>query len=251
MTQEAAVPQDLIAKLQGMWRQDIANANRAAPIRNSAISSGGVFSIQGGALVMKDDNGLDLFYVGPLLPNRADGTPQQGWNVWRADGSKVLELFDAYPTDAGGALQQALNWRDRSGNVVLADDTNSGQGIGRPYLPGVFYLARNTDWPKVTSTTFQTVYRAEVSKQHPKMVVRVWGYNDTAGATGQIQVLVNGTAWGTVQSTNSTTVQEFVIGPTPVAGAHISFMTVEIQACMTAGTGSVQVGAAQLNFQQT
>lgn len=228
----------------------IASFARSGFLRNATISDGGL-TIRGGFFRMLAGlANVQMFYLGPSGPVLGDGTVQQIWQIRRAGGQLVLDLYDAFP-GVDGTLNQALNWRDRNGNAVIADDTDSGQGIARPYLPGVFYPARNVDWPKVTNTSFETVFRAQVPKQQPKLYVRAWGWNDTAGATGEIKVLVNGIQLSTTVTTGNAAVTEYLFGPAAVDGAHLSSLVVEIQARMVSGGGSLQVGAAQVQSRQT
>jgi hypothetical protein len=112
-------------------------------------------------------------------------------------------------------------------------------------VSGAFYRARNVDWPTTTSPTFETIYRAKMPKQHPKLYVRAWVINTVAGATGEIRVMVNGAQLGTTQGTISGTVTESVFGPAAVAGAHMADLSVEIQARLASGTGAVQVGVSR------
>jgi hypothetical protein len=246
MGAEAATPPGFWDRVRQIAADEVAKLLRSGLLRNASISEGGL-TIKGGFLRLLSavTGGFDTFYLGPVDPPRADGSPQQGWVVRRADGTIVLQLYDAFPTDSGGALNQALDWRDRGGNIVLADDTDSGQGIARPYVSGAFYRARNVDWPTTTSPTFETIYRAKMPKQHPKLYVRAWGINTVAGATGEIRVMVNGAQLGTTQGTISGTVTESVFGPAAVAGAHMADLSVEIQARLASGTGAVQVGVSR------
>lgn len=251
MAQEAKVPAGFWALVQKKIDDAIARFARSGFLRNASISDGGL-TILGGFLKLIDKVlGVTLFYVGPVSPNKADGTPQQGWIVRRADGTVVLQLLDQYPTDVGGALQQALNWFDRSGNVVLADDTNGGVGLARPHLASAFYASRQQDFLKSTAAGFETIYRARVEKQQPKLYVEAWGTSDTAGTTGQMQVVVNGTVMGAAQNVASGVVTLFSFGPAAVAGNYGDTLNVEIQVKRTAGTGSVQVGASMVQGTQT
>lgn len=249
MTQEAQVPQDLITKLQGMWRQDIANSSRAASIRNASISAGGTLSITGGAFILEDTAGHKLFYVGPYGPPNTDGTAQQGWAVERADGTIVLALWDAFPS--GGVLNQALTWFDRNGNAVFADDTNSGQGMARPYLSGSFTPARYADW-NITSTsgTFETLWQQYISKQQPDLEVGFIASMDTSATTGEVRVLVNGVQLGATTS-ESFAINTTILGPLPVAGNHMDTLLIEIQGRRTSAGGALKVQPLYWKGRQT
>lgn len=234
MTQEAAVPQDLIAKLQGMWRQDIANANRAASLRNASISSGGTLSITGGAFILEDEAGHKLFYVGPYGPPNTDGTAQQGWSVERADGTIVLALWDAVPS--GGVLNQALSWYDRTGHTVVSDDTDSGEGLGRPWIPLPNpQTVDSTKWPSTTSSSYVEIASSAVELQQPKIM-----WDATANGTGSVQLLLKGSGGSTLASSQvwspnggSFSWSDVITLP---AGYYGQKVTASVQAKATSGT---------------
>lgn len=134
---------------------------------------------------------------------------------------------------------------DATNNVVFTPDQTAGQGLSRPYIPGVFYRSDYPDWPTVTGSAFATKYRARMPKQHPKLLVYCYASTDGTGTTGQVQVLVNGAVWGAPQSTGYG-VGELVFGPLPVDGTHESDLDIEIQGCVTAGTGGIKFGPSRL-----
>lgn len=237
---DAATPPGLMERIRMIVAEEIGKFMRSGFLRNASISDGGL-TIKGGffRLLSKATGGATLFYLGPIGDVLGDGERQQFWQVRRADGSPVLMLWDAFP-DPDGTLNQALSWMDRAGNVVFADDTDSGQGIARPWVPGGWQLARALDWPPVTSTGYDTVYRAKMPKQHPQLRTAVWGWADTPGTTGEVRVMVNGTQLGPTVTVGNSGVGETVFGPSPVAGAHMGELVVEVQARRTAGTGGIR-----------
>lgn len=250
MTQEAAVPPGFWGRVQKMIDDRIADFARSGFLRNASITGGAGLTIKdGGRLALETAAGVVLFEIGPVGPALPDGTPQQGWVVRRADGSGVLDLFDVDTSD--GVLRQALNWRDRSGNVVLADDTDSGQGLARPYLPGVFSRARYADWSvSTTSGSFETLWRAEVYHQQPRLSVAVNASMDTAATTGEIQVLVNGTQLAPSQAVTFS-LSTLLFGPAPVQATHMSLLSVEIRGRRTSASGALRVEPLHLHGRQT
>jgi len=249
---DAGTPPGLVDRIRVIVREELAKFARSGFLRNASISDGGL-TIRGGflRLLSKATGGVTLFYIGPSSAVMPNGEYQQYLRIRRADGTTVLQLWDSNPGD-DGTLNQALSWLDRSGNVVFADDTDSGQGIARPYLPIAFYPARNGDWVKTTSTTFDVMHRAQSPKQQPRLIVKVWVNPSTPGTAGELRVMVNGTQLGAVVSfTNDGFVHEYTFGPLPVEGAHMSLLIVEIQARRTAGTGEIQVAPSQAEGRQT
>lgn len=212
---------------------------RSGFLRNAVITQGGL-TIKGGLLRMLSavTGGTSTFYVGPVSPNLPDGSYQPSVIIRRNDGTVALLLWDPRP-DLDG-YNQFLGWYDRSGNAVITDDTQSGQGIGRPYLPGVGYPAQARHWPSGGAGGWEALYRVRHNKQQPRLAVQAWGSCDTAGTTGELRVMVDGVQLGATQSVTSGAVTEFVFGPTAVAGSFGQLLNVELQVQRTAGTGLVQ-----------
>jgi hypothetical protein len=244
------LPPGLEGRIKQWIRDEVAKLLRSGFLRSASIGEGGL-TLRGGFFRLRNrGDSSNAFYIGPLNPALPDGTAQQGWIVRRDDGTTVLMLRDVDVAD--GQVNQALNWYDRSGNIVLADDTDGGQGLARPYVPFAFYRSRDVDWPTITSTSFQTVYRARGFKQQPKLYAEAWGWNDTGSATGEVRVLVNGVQLGGIASTDNTAVKLLNFGPDAVAGDHTStILSIEIQARVASGSGGVRVGAAWAEGRQT
>ena len=245
----APVPSDFFAQVRNIAKEEVAKFFRSGPLRNASISDGGL-TIRGGFFRLLFGN-VSLFHLGPVTPSLPDGTPQQGWIVRRSDGSTVLALYDANVAD--GQVMQALNWFDRTGHSVLADDTNSGEGLARPYLQHAFYPARFGDYLSTSSATFETIYRAELPKQQPRLRVAVMAATDNADTSGELQVLVEGQPLGTtVTGLNSSTFKTGVFGPALLPDVEYgSTMHVEVQARRTAGTGSVRIAPLTIQGMQS
>lgn len=245
MAQEAAVPLSTVKELaRQIAREEVGRFARSGFLRNASISGGaGLRIIDGGKLALIAENGTVLFYIGPVSPSLPDGSPQPGWEVRRADGTLAFGMRDAFP-DADGTLNQALTWYDRAGNAVIADDTDSGQGIARPWLTGGFYRARYADMGvSTTSSTFETLWEARLDKQQPQLIVGYKATMDTTETAGETRVLVNDAPLGPVTAESFAIVTRMV-GPAPVAGAHMDTLTVKIQGRRTSATGALRVEPA-------
>jgi hypothetical protein len=241
---DAGTPPGLLDRIRQIAADEVRKFARSGFLRNASITDGGL-TIRGGffRLLSKATGGVQQFYLGPTGDLLGDGERQQVWMVRRADGSLVLDLWDAFP-DADGTTNQALSWRDRTGNTVFADDTDSGAGLARPYLPIPFYRARSQDWPQSTSTSWATMYRAVVPKQQPRAFFAVYAVA-TANTTGEIRVTVNDTQVGDAYPVPSNAVNEFLFGPLAAAGSHMQTLRIEVQTRVTAGTGGVQCCPSQ------
>jgi hypothetical protein len=241
VTQEGAVPPDFWQQVRQIAREEVAKSSRSAPLKNAAISSGGLTIQQGGSLVLMNNAGTgEQFYVGPVLPNMPDGTGQPGVIFRREDGSLALAMYDP---DTSGAFKQFLALYDRSHNVIVSDDTDSGQGLARPYVPmSGFYRAKYSDWTvQTTSTTFETLWRGEMIKQHPRLSVATNASMDTSGSTGEIKVLVNGVQLGTSVATVGFALTTSLFGPAAVDVDHMKLLAVEIQGRVASGAGALRV----------
>lgn len=241
MTQEGGTPPDFWERVKLVAERAVDSYARSGASRNTSITGGGL-TIRGGffRMLSKAVNGVTQFYLGPSGAVLGDGSVQQILSVRRADGTRVLLLWDAFPA-ADGTLNQALSWIDRGGNIVISDDTDSGQGIARPYLPAAFYRKRYADLTvSTTSTTFETLWEARIYKQQPRLEVGARATMETSGDTGETRVLVNGVQLG------ATAAQTFLVlahsfGPAAVAGAHMEALTVQIQGRVTSATGTLRV----------
>jgi hypothetical protein len=242
-TEQVADPQGWLSRRLKKIEQAIASLQTARRLVAATIGEGGL-TVDGGFFRVVDATGAELFYIGPMGPDFTDGTPQRGWTVRRADSTPALAMYDADPGDGSpGTYRQALNWYDRSGNVVLADDTDGGVGLARPYIP--WMITSDRDVVTVTNATaLNTWVETHVlagPRQHPKMAV---GLSATApsGTNGELRLVYGSTV---------------VAGPTAFTGAgggaapsylftlppgtHMDLTYVSVQARRTAGTGTISV----------
>lgn len=280
MAQEAAVP---LSQIKELIRQEveagIARYARSGPLRNASITGGAGLSIQdggslnvdggdvnvdgggdvnvgpGGKVLAKHPNGKWLMlvggYDGPSTSyNMPDGSPQPMALIYREDGSLALGMYDPDPSNG---LQQFLALFDRGGNVIMSDDAGSGQGLARPYIPGVLYPNRYADLTQPTTAAtdvWETVLRAELPHQQPRLELAVRATMDTTGATGELQVLVNGLQFGSVQGLQFS-VASYTFGPAPVVAAHMSTLVVEVRARRRTGSGGVRAGGIFIQGRQS
>lgn len=248
MTQEGATPPGYHEQIRRMIREELARLMYSGSSRNMSVGEGGSLTIKGGRLVVRypeaDGGGIGA-YFGDLYEQSTGAYAGTGLVVQNKDGTDMLV---ARTDEASGGAW--VNLYDTGGRIIAGNDTNSGQGLARPYVPGVFYRADYDDWPAETSTAFVTKYRARMPKQHPRLYVRAWTSNDTSGATGEVRVLVNGAVWGAAQAT-AFAISEKVWGPAPVDGAHMDTLVVELQARMVSGAGGVRCAPSRLDGQQS
>lgn len=250
---DAATPPGLWERVRQIASEEVAKFAKSGFLRNARISGGNGLTVERGSrLIVEHPDGRRMLLAGAYSSSAAynlpDGSQQPMFLLNRADGSLALSMYD--PDPALNGFQQFFALWDRSSNIVLSDDADSGQGIARPYVPGSFYRSRYSDWVGTTMTTFETMFRARIPKQHPRLRVRLWASNDTTGATGEVRVVVNGTQFGpTIATTFS--IAETLVGPLVVAGTHMTDLVVEIQARLVTGAGAVRVEPSQLQGEQS
>lgn len=155
----------------------------------------------------------------------------------------ALEARVAELTKAVGRGSDTI--RDPSGNVVFTVATETGIGLGRPYLPVTFTPFDSTQWASTTSGTATVLATATFLRQHSHIQVAVWTMGSVSGTTGTIQLQISGTAVGTPVALSDSPVLT-TLGPTQLPGAHMDSMNVNVLAARTGGSGSwiVQVDHA-------
>lgn len=240
MTQEAGTPRDFWDRIQKMIEDAVAKLARSGMLRNASISEGGTLAIKGGTLRVdypagestSGEPGVFFGAVHSMVTGDYSGT---GLLIQSPSGTDIA----TFRSDAATGNPLVV-LRDAGENAVLYTDTVSGQGFGQPWFSGSFYPSRVGDWLGSSSGTFETVYKARIPKQNPKLMVTVWGYSDTAGATGEINVLVNNVQLGTVQTTSNSAISERLFLAN-VAGTFGQTLFIEVQARVASGTGMVKL----------
>jgi hypothetical protein len=218
-------------------QRDVKELRATRRLEKASIGGGGMTITGGGAFVMMTASGVQVVQVGPMQWRHLDGSSQQGLILRREDGTQALSIY-ANPA-VQGTDNQGWSWWDRAGNVVFAEDTTSGVGLALPYLPIGFHPARYTDWLATTSATFEDIHRATIKKQQPMAYIVVGHTADASGTTGQLQLTINGTPYGTPTAV-SFTVGTVTIGPFALPGHFNDQVELRVQAQRTAGTGNVR-----------
>lgn len=210
----------------------------ARRLEAATIGAGGVTVKDRGFLKVLNKLGAVRLWLGGLNFLDSDGDPQTGFLLYRdGDNSLALGMYDANP---GDGYQQALNWFDRSGQVVVADDTNGPGGIGlaRPYIPYTMHGISQVE--STTSGTFATVYTIAGYHQHPKMVVPLLA-SCPAGTTGEVRIedAAGNVLAGPTTIPDGGSVAPFYIFVRP--GAHMEWQYTYVKARTTGGAGAASV----------
>lgn len=122
-----------LARRIATLEREVRELRAARRLEAATVGAGGVRVTAGGRLAMDTPPGVRVVDVGAIRDerfNHSDGTPQQAIWMRREDGTDVFTCFGGI----GDATQAWAFW-DRQDNPVIADDTVSGSGLARPYLP--------------------------------------------------------------------------------------------------------------------
>jgi hypothetical protein len=230
-----------IARRLADLERQVKELRAARRLETASVGAGGLRIVEGGRFAMDTPAGVRMIDVGKIDDgrfNHADGRPQQAQFMRREDGSLMFGCF-AYPPSGE---TQAWTFYDRTGNVILAEDTASGQGLARPALPLPMwpsYACGWDYWPRNSGTTMQELWTGLIYKQQPKVVVVVNAAMDTSGATGLLELKINGVVQGSPQ-TVVFSVDPFTFGPFTIPGDHMSQVDIVLQGRRSTGTGTIR-----------
>jgi hypothetical protein len=208
----------------------------------ATIDKGGLKVINGGSIAVIDPaTGRTVAYLGQGTIPDGSGRTQMVALFIRDDGTPALELADL-GTIPGHAHQQALQWFDRSGNIVIADDTLSGKGIAVPYVPFGPFMSNTAPTDTTTSATFTTLQSAVGYWMNPKVFIQILVRSSDATTTGNVRVLdQSNNQIGSTQAVAGNDFKYVNIGPIAMPGNFKDSLSLNIQAQRTAGAGTIGV----------
>jgi hypothetical protein len=200
------------------------------------LSAGTIGGVRGGSVQVIDRSGNLIAYLGELLPAAPDGNPQPGLYFRRQDGTLAFAIFDPLP-DIDGYNQFWSLW-DRSANLIMSEDTTSGQGLARPYLPIPWVDVRSSTWPVTTSASMVDAQFTVYDKQHPYVEVWIQAAPDAA-TVGEWQLVQTSTVIGAAVQVTGPAVQ-YVVFRAPVDGNHGDKIDLHVQFRRVSGAGNVR-----------
>lgn len=234
-------PQTMARRLAALERE-VRELRAARRLEQATVGAGGVRIVNGGRHAMDTSSGVRMVDIGAIEDDRfdhGDGSAQQAMWFRREDGSLIFSCFSGI----GGTTPQAWSWRDRTENQVVADDTVSGMGLARPYLPVALMPAFDGGWdywPRTSATSMTELWRGVVYKQQPRLVVVAEASMDTSGATGYIELRINGVAQGSPSSV-SFSANAYTLGPFDLSKfGHMQQITVSLMGRRNTGTGAIR-----------
>jgi hypothetical protein len=223
-------PTNLIDQVIAL-RKEVAELRKRVGIGNATIS-GGTFTVrQDGAIQMMDAAGNLILYFGP------DEAGRQIIRIRRDGGRNVLYTH----TIDNGEQYWALT--DRAGTIVVSDDTVSGKGLARPWIPVAFERVRGADMPRVTNGSFEGVWEANFNRSHPLIELYTVDGCDS-GTTGAAQIVITDPVSGVRTVADSWTfgpgLGRTYRGPYALPGeAYAGPVRVAVEYRRTGGTGNV------------
>lgn len=237
---------DMARRLAALERE-VRELRAARRLQNASVGSGGLRIVDGGRLSVETPEGRRMVDVGAISSSEydhADGTKQQATFLRRDDGLIYFGCY-AYPPGGSGEVQ-AWRFYDHDGNNILSEDSESGTGLARPWLPmNTPVSSDSAQWPRTTVATFSTISTSWNTKWQPRM--RVYGLTAAVGtATGDVQLLVNGAAWGPSVSIGSN-----IDYTGDIPGDIGSQFQLEVQARRVTGTGSAAAQILMMYSRQT
>ncbi|MFJ6235030.1 hypothetical protein ACIQH0_13090 [Streptomyces griseus] len=238
---------DFDRRLKSLERE-VRELRAARRLQNASVGSGGLRIVDGGRFSMETPEGRRMVDIGAISSSdydHADGTKQQAIFLRREDGSLLFACF-AYPL-GGGSENQAWTFYDQNRNTILAEDTGSGTGLARPWLPmNTPTSMDSTQWPRTAAASFTTIATAWNTKWQPRL--RVYGLTAAVGGgTGEVQLLLNGSAWGPVYSAGATIDNTDTIGDVDIGGQF----QLEVQARRLTGAGTIAAQILMMYSRQT
>jgi hypothetical protein len=190
-------------------------------------------SIRGGTLRVLTKTGQEMLRLGDNPPN---GDTE--FRVTREDGTVALIVYNG---GAGAGTPQYLAIGDRGGNIIMSDDTNSGQGIARPYVPMQFASLDMSNASGTQSATFVDLEQCLAYKQQPRVFLEALVIGD-ASTSGEFRLwdANHSVQIGSTFVLGAGAFTYAVFGPAAVSGNHLSTLDLRLQGRRTAGTGFVR-----------
>lgn len=230
-------PDDLATRLRALERR--VDELARGTLSHAVISRGGIQITDLGGIQLVDNDGETVFLVGGIGGSwsRPDGTPQPVTAISDDRGRWRIAVFDSDPNTRG--YRQFVAIFDYTGNIVLGDDVDSGEGLARPYLPHFVSRARYDEWPATNAADWEAVETLRFNRQHPMLDVHVRCTTDTPDTRGEVRVRVpEGDVVLAAEPVGFA--QELKQWRVPMPGAFGQVREVHLETRRTAGDGNVR-----------
>ena len=233
-------------------QQQIDQLRAAKRAEATTIGDGGLNVTAQGSLNVIDDFENLLLTLGAVTQPLGGGT-QYALLAYRqhpdgTPGSLALSLYSGT-----GSTPQTVGLYDDQSNALWTDDGLAGQGIGRPYLSFPMVPWNASLWGSTNATSWATIAVGAPPKQQPKVFFE-GAINVPTGVTAQLRLwdAINSVQIGsTVTVSSAPSGVTWTIGPAAVSGAHLGLLGLQLQAQVTAGSGTIQAIAYTSYGQQS
>ncbi|WP_405843119.1 hypothetical protein [Streptomyces sp. NBC_01518] len=228
------LPEDIIDRLTQMERriQQLSTAVNTRPALNT---------VTGGTLEVGPATGSPVFKIG-----KWPGTDEYRMELRRQTGQLAMSMYNG---DGTATSLQPLRLYDKAEREILSDDISTG-GLARPWLNMLPPQDTSTTrWPQTTSTSMTTIAMSYNIAWQPKMRL-VMNTRASSGATGSVQVLVNGAQWGSTVSAGTDFIYEALISA-DFGTVYGTQLKVEVQAQVTSASGTVYANPILMYGRQT
>ena len=228
------LPEDIIDRLTQMERriQQLSTAVNTRPALNT---------VTGGTLEVGPATGSPVFKIG-----KWPGTDEYRMELRRQTGQLAMSMYNG---DGTATSLQPLRLYDKAEREILSDDISTG-GLARPWLNMLPPQDTSTTrWPQTTSTSMTTIAMSYNIAWQPKMRL-VMNTRASSGATGSVQVLVNGAQWGSTVTAGTDFIYEALISA-DFGTVYGTQLKVEVQAQVTSASGTVYANPILMYGRQT
>lgn len=211
--------------------------------RGIRLLDGGSLTVEGGKVVLRSPDGVDIAYFGDVV---AGDATSRGW-IFRFDTGRSAFSLQGSPGD------QFWSLRDEAGNIVLSNDGASSTGLARPYLqmwltPSFAAQQDGTSfWPSTDSGTAVKLMQGINPIWQPRLTIGVAMAG--AGGTGHWRLDINGTTVLADETTaGSRTVAIPGWGDTVNPGSAVG---IDVYGWVTTGPGRVFLQVDRLHGNQS
>jgi hypothetical protein len=198
----------------------------------AVISRGGLVVQDNGEVSVRTEDGVEMFFLGQLFTG---GTPYRG--IWMKREDASFMFYNGISDDDPSKVFFA--WADRSNNILVSDDAESGVGLARPWIPMPTVPVLSTMIPTTSSGTYTSIYSTGwVLKQQPSCEVQALLLS-SGGGIGNAQFTINGTPAGSAIPIASGAFGWSALQQLTLPGPLNGYVRVELQVQRTNAAGTV------------
>lgn len=245
-------PKDMVQFTAGLTKR-VAKLERLPRIGSTAIDhgdltvNGGDINLVNGNFTFVDEDNQTLIIFGDI-PNAV--VLRRAWIFYRSNGVGALYLYGTPGSPQFVAIQ------DNSGNIVVSDDSASGNMLATPYHSFTAVKAADLSSASLqfstSSSSFQLAHRIHGRQQHPYLEVMMLVFTP-AGVTAEIKLTDN--ANGGIDIAGPSTIPAnsftYAILTGKPRGGWLGSVICDVSIRVASGAGTVGISFAQAYGRQT